>query len=156
MEVTIRRALPGDAADLARMRAASRAERAAPNPEGYAEYERRCAAFFFAELQKHDSFVQSWVAVVDGAIVGGASLTVVPTMPRFGGSGEPLDGRIRDVYVVPSHRRSGIGRTLTLAAVEEARRLGVDRLSLGASEMGRPLYERIGFIAKADEMVFES
>ena len=76
-----------------------------------------------------------------------------PTIPR-GAEAVGLDGRIRNVYVAPPFRRNGLARRLTLVAVERARELGVGRLALGASAMGRSVYESLGFVAKPEEMVY--
>ena len=54
-------------------------------------------------------------------------------------------GGIYDVSTVPEARRRGIGTAMTLAALQEARRLGYEITLLQPSDMGRPLYERIGF-----------
>jgi hypothetical protein len=39
--------------------------------------------------------------------------------------------------------------------IEEVEALGLQRLTLGSSTMGRPLYEALGFLPKADEMIYE-
>jgi len=136
------------------MRVASAVERRGEDPQKVALYEDLCVAFFERELASPDSFLRSWVAEDGNEIVGGASLAVVPTLPRYGVSYGGVDGRIRDVYVEPAHRRRGIAQALVRAILDEAQLLGVDRLTLGASEMGRPLYLAIGFEPKPDEMVY--
>ncbi len=151
----IRRADASDARGLARMRTAAALERFGGDEAARAAYEELCASFFAGELVKPDSFLHSFVALVDGVIAGAATLSVVPTLPRFGQAFAGRDGRIRDVYVVPAYRRSGIARALMKIVLAEARAVGLDRLALGTSEMGRPLYESIGFVLKDDEMVFE-
>jgi ribosomal protein S18 acetylase RimI-like enzyme len=52
---------------------------------------------------------------------------------------------IYDVSTVPEARRRGIGRMMTVAALQEARALGFETAFLQPSEMGRPLYARLGF-----------
>jgi hypothetical protein len=42
-----------------------------------------------------------------------------------------------------------------LAAIADAKARDVARLMLGASAMGRVLYESLGFVAKSDEMVYD-
>ena len=49
------------------------------------------------------------------------------------------------VLTVPEVRRQGIGTAITLAALLEARALGYGVGVLGASEMGRSIYRRLGF-----------
>jgi GNAT superfamily N-acetyltransferase len=49
------------------------------------------------------------------------------------------------VLTVPEARRRGVGGAITLAALHEARRMGYGVGVLGASEMGVPVYRRLGF-----------
>lgn len=150
----IRRATVADARALAGMRAQSSYERKGGDASVRDAYALTCAAFFESELRNPRTFLRSWVAVVDGSIVGGASLTVVPTLPRYGAAFSGFDGRVRDVYVAEGFRRRGIARALMAVVVEAAKSERIDRLALGASEMGAPLYLSIGFEYKRDEMVY--
>jgi GNAT superfamily N-acetyltransferase len=140
---------------MARMRVASATERrSGDTSHDAARYERACLSFFERELAQ-PTFLRSWVAERGGEVVGGASLTVLPTLPRFGRAFSGVDGRVRDVYVAPAHRRQGVARALMAAVMTEAERLRVDRLTLGASSMGRPLYHQLGFELKTDEMHYD-
>jgi len=153
--VAIRRATQADAAILARMRANSAFERHSGTAAQHAEYERVCSAFFAAQLAQENSFLRSWIASRGEQIAGGASLALFPTLPRYGEPFNGTDGRVRDVYVEPAFRRAGVARALMNVILAEARSLRIDRLSLGASAMGRPLYESLGFVGKLDEMVYD-
>jgi GNAT superfamily N-acetyltransferase len=150
----IRRATAADARVLAAMRADSSVERKGGDAETRAAYARVCEAFFARELADPRSFLRSWVAVAAGTIVGGASLALAPTLPRYGAAYGGFDGRVRDVYVVPALRRRGIARALMDAVIAGARAERIDRLTLGASDMGAPLYLALGFAYKRDEMVY--
>ncbi|MGE3272120.1 MAG: GNAT family N-acetyltransferase, partial [Chloroflexota bacterium] len=52
---------------------------------------------------------------------------------------------IFDVSTVPRARRRGIGTAMTLAALTEARAYGYEIAFLQPSEMGEPIYYRLGF-----------
>lgn len=52
---------------------------------------------------------------------------------------------VYDVSTVPEARRQGIGTAMTMAALQMARARGYEIAFLQPSEMGKSLYERIGF-----------
>jgi predicted N-acetyltransferase YhbS len=57
-------------------------------------------------------------------------------------------GWIGAMGVAPESRRHGLGRALTEAAVGRLRERGASTVLLFATDMGRPLYERLGFVAE--------
>jgi GNAT superfamily N-acetyltransferase len=140
-----------DAATIAAMRVRSSAERRSIRPELHAAYFATTRAALEAGLRAESIFV--WLACKGNRAVGTATLMLLPTLPRYDAR-SPHDGRIRNVYVEPEYRRRGIALRLTRAAIDKARALQVDRLTLGTSPMGRGLYERLGFRTKEDEMIF--
>lgn len=59
---------------------------------------------------------------------------------------------IMNMYTAPEYRRQGIAfHTLDLL-VQDAKKQGVSQIALEATDMGRPLYERYGFVKMEDEM----
>jgi GNAT superfamily N-acetyltransferase len=62
-------------------------------------------------------------------------------------------GWIGGVGVVPEARRQGLGTRVTEALMSELRRLGCETMLLLASELGYPVYERIGFVPEGDYVV---
>ena len=52
---------------------------------------------------------------------------------------------IHNVYVPPSCRRQGLGAALTAAAADAGRRMGALAACLEATELGYPLYRKMGF-----------
>ncbi|RUS18928.1 acyl-CoA N-acyltransferase [Endogone sp. FLAS-F59071] len=65
-----------------------------------------------------------------------------------------LLGYIWGVYVDPPHRERGLAAKVTQACVDYCKELGCTEVRLFASDMGRSVYERIGFI-NGREMKFK-
>jgi GNAT superfamily N-acetyltransferase len=82
----------------------------------------------------------------DGAILvaeGGNGVIGVACCASFGAT-----GWIGALGVLPEARRSGLGTALTEAAVRWLRNRGAATVLLYATEAGRPVYERLGFVAE--------
>jgi len=63
------------------------------------------------------------------------------------------DGHIDRFYVSADHQRMGVGRSLLLAVVEEAQRLGLTRLFVEASITARPFFEAHYFTLITEQVV---
>lgn len=59
---------------------------------------------------------------------------------------------IMNMYTALEYRRQGIALHTLDLLVKDAREQGVSKIALEATDMGRPLYERYGFITMEDEM----
>ena len=89
-------------------------------------------------------------------VVGGAGIQLEPILPRPLNSSTISEGRqgtIVNVFTEPEWRRRGIGRLLVKEIIAWSRNENLDRLLLHASEDGRSVYEKLGFIA-SNEMRF--
>ena len=79
------------------------------------------------------------VALFVGSVAGAAVATA--RLACYGAVGE-----ITGVVTMSAHRRRGLGTAMTWAAVAEAARRGCTAITLSASEMGYPVYLRMGFV----------
>jgi GNAT superfamily N-acetyltransferase len=94
-----------------------------------------------------------WIATpADGSSpAGGAGLQLRSLLPRpnLAGDGVLLgrEGQLLNMYVAKPWRSRGIAQQLVEAIIDWCADHGVVRLVLSASAQGRPLYERMGFVA---------
>ncbi len=95
-----------------------------------------------------------WLAEEDNHIVGISSLVFYHRPPTLLNSSS-LYAHVLNVYSLPEHRRQGIATTLLKEIIEYVKSTPAKRLSLNASEEGRPVYERLGFQASDDEMILK-
>lgn len=86
----------------------------------------------------------AWLAEDDGEPVACVALMWWNLAPNFTDS-HRRRGFVTNVYTRPAYRRQGISRTLMKTLIAWARAHGLLRLLLRASDMGRPLYEDLGF-----------
>lgn len=67
-------------------------------------------------------------------------------------------GFVHDVWVEPDYRHEGIGRQLTMRAIERFREIGVEQVRLdtaAANDAGRALFASCGFRPSVTEMLLE-
>ena len=89
---------------------------------------------------------RAWLATVDGRPVGGAMTWTYGWFPQVSNPTGRV-GHIMNVYVEPAWRRRGLARRLTRTCMDDLFSRGIRRITLHASDKGRPLYESLGFAA---------
>lgn len=95
---------------------------------------------------------QTTVLAFDGEnVVGCASMSYIWIMPTFS---HPTGkrGHLMNVYTREDHRGQGIAKKMVKMLIDEAKEKGCTEISLDATEMGRPLYESLGFAASESAM----
>jgi len=86
-------------------------------------------------------------------IVGGAGVQLQPILPRPVDTSTIGEGRqaiIVNVFTEPQWRRHGIASLLVKEIVTWSKDQRIDRLLLHASDEGRSLYEKSGFVASKE------
>ncbi|MCR4579138.1 MAG: GNAT family N-acetyltransferase [Treponema sp.] len=92
------------------------------------------------------------VIAFDGdRVIGCAGICFLYVMPTFD---HPSGKRahLMNVYTHPDYRKKGIASKMVKLLIEEARNYGASEISLDASDMGRPVYEKLGFKASCEAM----
>jgi GNAT superfamily N-acetyltransferase len=109
-------------------------------------------------LIESDEYV-GWLACHNSApnkIVAGAGVQLRQVLPHPASNDGFAEGRhalIINVFTEPEWRRKGLAALLLEQIIEWSRVEKIDRLLLHASEQGRALYERLGFVL-TNEMKF--
>ena len=87
----------------------------------------------------------------NGTFIGAGGVSFYQVMPTYHNS-TGKKAFIMNMYTAPEYRRQGIAfQTLDLL-VMDAKEQGVLQIALEATDIGRPLYERYGFVKMEDEM----
>ncbi len=98
----------------------------------------------FLRSKMMDGSLVQLLAEDQGETVATGGIVFYPFPPCFENPSGSR-GYIMSMYTRPSHRGRGLATTLLKELTLEARSRGVSYLFLGASSMGRPVYERFGF-----------
>lgn len=96
--------------------------------------------------QLNNSFI-AFLAEYDGQVISTVFMTVVekPAHPEF------ITGKtatILNVFTYPDYRRKGIATTLLTMMINEAKTMNISYLELFATDSGKPLYEKLGFVCR--------
>jgi glucosamine-phosphate N-acetyltransferase len=91
--------------------------------------------------RRSHSGIRTYVARLDGRVIGTASLILEQKLIHGGG----WAGHIEDVAVHPEFRGHGIGSALVRHATAEARRLGCYKVILDCFEHLVPFYGHLGY-----------
>ncbi len=105
---------------------------------------------YYQDALTNDSHV-AYLVFDDDEFVGAGGISFFKVMPTFH---NPTGQKayIMNMYTKPEYRRNGIAyKTLDLL-IGEAKRKGISAISLEATDIGRPLYEKYGFVKMNDEM----
>lgn len=143
METMIRLADSADIPELVRLRLAYFAEEFGTlAPEQITAIRAQLPQYFAEQLGSGCIAVAA--ARPDGTLAACALLTVAvkPANPSFPNG---RTGYVLGVFTEPSERGKGLATGIMQRIQEEAKRLKLDQVTLSASDMGKPIYEKIGF-----------
>lgn len=151
LDLTTRRAKPGDAAVISRHR---RLMFEAMGHSDVGKLDAMEAAYvgWVRERLARDEYLGWLVVTPEGFAASGLGLWVRELPPN------PADmcgrrGYIFNVYTYPDYRRRGLARQLIMESLAWCRDNGIQAVTLHYSEDGRSLYESIGFTVH-NEMIF--
>lgn len=95
---------------------------------------------------------QTTILAIDKNVIGCASLCYMELLPTFS---HPTGKRahLMNVYTNSQYRRQGIAYKMLNMLICQAKDRGVTEISLDATELGRPLYKKCGFVESDECMV---
>ena len=87
----------------------------------------------------------------NGKFIGAGGVSFYQVMPTYH---NPTGKKayIMNMYTNPEYRRQGIAYHTLDLLIKDAMEQGISKIALEATDMGRPLYERYGFVKMEDEM----
>lgn len=93
----------------------------------------------------------AYLVNADGKFAGAGGISFYRVMPTYHNpTGEKA--YIMNMYTKPEYRRMGIARRTLDLLVAASKERGIFHITLEATDMGKPLYEKYGFVKLNDEM----
>jgi GNAT superfamily N-acetyltransferase len=142
-KIAIRRATVDDIPDLVRLRRIMFEAMGFDDPAKL-DAGDAAAADYFAQAIPSGEF-QGWLAVTVAGEAVSASGLVIDQHPPGPGNLSGKTGYIMNVVTHPAYRRRGLARRLMQVTLAWLNGRGIQRAELHATDMGRPLYESLGF-----------
>lgn len=149
----IRLAVQNDAELLGKLRIEMRKERETlPPPSDEKTFLQTNIDYFHTAIS--NGFYVGAIAEEDGKVMatGGIVLHIHP--PSYGVP-NGKSACLLNMYTLPGFRGRGAAGKILAFLVEEARKMDCCKVYLNASSMGKPLYEKFGFLPVENEMVFD-
>ena len=153
MEYSIRRAGLGDLETLVQFRYEMFSDmgisKSGEEIERFMEANRN-----YFQISLLDETFFGWVAVVEdeSEIVATGGMSFFYRAPNFG-SLDGRDGYLLNMYTKPEWRGKGVATEIVKCILEHAQSIQLKVVRLHASNAGRPVYEKLGFIRQESEMV---
>lgn len=143
--ITIRQATVADIPDLVRLRRAMFEAMGFDDPTQLAAADEAAAAYFAENIPTGEFY--GWLAIASstGEAIGSGGV-VIDRHPPGPVNLSGQTGYIMNLVTVPRYRRRGIGRRMMQVIIEWLAEQGLRRITLHTTEMGRPLYEELGFV----------
>jgi GNAT superfamily N-acetyltransferase len=147
----IRQATLEDLDTIIRMRMAFLCEAQSDGSDSAELVEEASRAYFSERMASGELFV--WLAEENGEVVGTSGLEFFHKPPTFHNTAS-LQAYVHSMYTLPNWRGRGIARSLLQQIIQYVRTTPSRCIYLHASEMGFPVYRKVGFVLTRDEMVY--
>ena len=113
------------------------------------EVERQSYLYYQKALS--DGSHIAYLVFDESGCIGTGGVSFFQVMPTYHNpSGKKA--YIMNMYTNPKYRRKGIAYKTLDMLIKEIKRKGISSISLEATDMGRPLYEKYGFVKMNSEM----
>ena len=149
-EITIRQATVDDIPDLVQLRRVMFEAMGTNNPAELDAMEK-AAGTYFAKAIPCGEFL-GWVAIAPEGETVSVCGVVIDQHPPTPGNLSGQIGYVMNIVTAPEYRQQGLARRVTRAALQWLEEQGVQRAALHTTEVGRPLYESLGFEPVPNEM----
>jgi GNAT superfamily N-acetyltransferase len=143
-EITIRHATVADIPDLVWLRRMMFKAMGFDDPAQLDATDAASTAYFAKAIPAEEFY--GWLAVTPAGVAVSSGGVVFDQHPPGPSNLSGRIGYIMNVVTVPRYRHQGIARRIIQAMLEWLAEQNIRRVTLHATEMGKPMYEELGFV----------
>ena len=114
------------------------------------EVAEQSRAYYQRALQEDTH--EAWLVMDQGQVVATGGVSYYQVMPTYHNP-SGWKAYIMNMYTAPAYRRQGIARETLRCLVDGCKVRGIRHITLEATQAGKPLYTRFGFVPMEDEMI---
>ena len=145
----IRQATVDDIPDLVRLRRMMFESMGYADPAQLQAADEAAAAYLSATIPNNEFY--GWLAFNAAGQAVGSGGAVIDRHPPGPSNLSGQSGYVMNISTDPLYRRQGIARRMMQTILTWLKQQGIAKVTLHATEAGRPLYERLGFV-ESNEM----
>ena len=108
--------------------------------------------YFTAKMPENEFL--AWVAEDEGKIIASSGL-VFHEKPPIHGNLTGREAYIMNMYTLPEWRNKGLATNLLKEIIKFIKETNVQRIRLHATETGKKIYEKMGFVSVSSEMILD-
>ena len=147
--ITIRPASVDDIPDLVHLRRTMFESMGYDDPAQLAAADQAAREYFAAAIPSGEFY--GWLAITAEGQAVGSGGAVLDRHPPGPSNLSGQSGYVMNISTDPHYRRQGIARRIMQTIIGWMAAQGIPKVTLHATEVGRPLYEQLGFV-ESNEM----
>lgn len=97
-----------------------------------------------------DKSLTEWLLIDDDDEIVATAAIVFMEFPPTYTNRSGIKGYVTNMYTAPGYRERGIATAMLHKLMAEARKRSVHKIWLVASKLGKPVYEKFGFVQSGD------
>lgn len=98
-----------------------------------------------------EGICKAWVIKKDDEIIASGAITIVSFVPVPSDLGHNI-AYLHSMYTEKPHRQKQCARKIIERAIQYCQKNGISRILLNASDAGKPIYEKAGFVSSPETM----
>lgn len=114
-------------------------------------YEVEMESYEYYKLALKNDSHTAYLVFDEGKFIGAGGISYYVVMPTYH---NPTGKKayVMNMYTKPAYRRKGIAMKTLDLLIQDAQKRGINSITLEATDMGKPLYEKYGFTQMKSEL----